>query len=83
MEWQSQKEHLREGGGRGGDTPLPPSDLKALFTACLKIDSCNVRMAYYFLTSLTYLGTSVKKKKMPVVIFPRAQLGMQTCKLNA
>ena len=52
------------GGGRGGDTPFPPSDLKGLFTACLKIDSCNVRMAYYFLTSLAYLGTSVKKKKM-------------------
>ena len=64
MEWQSQKEYLREGGERGGDTSLPPSDLKALFTACLKIDSCNVRMAYYFLTSLAYLGTSVKKKKM-------------------
>ena len=40
------------GGGRGevGDTPLPPSDLKGLVTAYLKIDSCNVRMAYYFLT---------------------------------
>ena len=51
MEWQSQQEYLR-GGGRGevGDTPLPTSDLKGLFTACLKIDSCNVRMAYYFLT---------------------------------
>ena len=48
MEWQSQQEYLR--GGGGGDTPLPPSDLKGLFTACLKIDSYNVRMAYYFLT---------------------------------
>ena len=48
MEWQSQQEG--GGGERGGDTPLPPSDLKGLFTACLKIDSCNVRMAYYLLT---------------------------------
>ena len=32
------------GGGEVGskDGPLPPSDLKGLFTACLKIDSCNV-----------------------------------------
>ena len=50
MEWQSQQEYLRGGGERGGNTPLPPSDLKGLFTACLKIDSYNVRMAYYFLT---------------------------------
>ena len=50
MEWQSQQEYLRGGGGEVGDTPLPPSDLKGLVTACLKIDSCNVRMAYYFLT---------------------------------
>lgn len=51
MEWQSQQEYLRGGGEVGSkDGPLPPSDLKGLFTACLKIDSCNVRMAYYFLT---------------------------------
>lgn len=50
MEWQSQQEYLRGGGGEVGDTPFPPSDLKGLFTACLKIDSCNVRMAYYLLT---------------------------------
>ena len=50
MEWQSQQEYLRGGRGEVGDTPLPASDLKGLFTACLKIDSRNVRMAYYLLT---------------------------------
>ena len=97
MEWQSQQEYLRGGGGRGGGHPTSYIRPEG-FVYCLSKDrflQCQngillLNLKYVRLTELksflSIFRDQCKKKKnasTPVVIFLRAQLGMQTCELNA